>query len=389
MSLASKCNPMLLNSSLLLCLSVLVSLFVIPAIIRVAKVKHLFDEPSESRKIHVTQTPNLGGVGIYSSLLFATSAFINHEYLPYFHYFVAASLILVAVGMKDDLVGISPFKKFLAQIVATFIMAYLAGIRLTSFYGVLGIEEIALPLSILITILVMILIVNAYNLIDGIDGLAGGIGLVASICYAVCFYKMGQMGEFYLALALAGAVAGFLYYNITPAKTFMGDTGSLLIGFMMALFTIRFIELNKYDAVSNPTPVFHAAPAIACGILIIPLFDTMRVFTLRILRRVSPFTADRNHLHYRLLDLNFSHTQSSLILITVNLGFIGVVFSLQHIGNVQLMLFVFLLAMTTNMVSWLVANNATKEVSKPATKTEKAKKTFAEKVIQKVNLPMN
>jgi UDP-GlcNAc:undecaprenyl-phosphate GlcNAc-1-phosphate transferase len=127
-------------------------------------------------------------------------------------------------------------------------MAFLGDIRLTSFHGVFGVGEISYPLSILITILINIFIYNAINLIDGIDGLAGSLGLLGCITFAICFYLMNSPGDCLLALAFTGALIGFLYYNISPAKTFMGDTGSLLVGFMLSMFCLRFVELNKLPA---------------------------------------------------------------------------------------------------------------------------------------------
>lgn len=320
----------------------------IRSVIAVAREKHLFDEPSEERKIHIYKTPNLGGVGIYCAFLFAVALVIPTKTLPYFHSFVAASLIIFAIGLKDDLVGLGPTKKFLAQIAAAGIMAFLGDIRITSFYGLFGVGEITYPLSILITILINIFIYNALNLIDGVDGLAGLLGLLASLTYAVCFYLSGDWGECLLAIAFAGALIGFLYYNVTPAKTFMGDTGSLFTGFMLSFFCIRFVELNN----NNITPLFKAAPAIAFASIIIPVVDTVRVFMFRALRGKSPFVADSNHLHHRFLNMGFSHTQTTLILTATNAAFIGSAIVLQGIGNAQLISFLVFLSIIINFFFW-------------------------------------
>ena len=285
---------MLIIAGVLFLTALLGTMICIRSVISVARTKHLFDEPSEERKIHIYQTPNLGGVGIYCAFLFAVALVIPTSSLPYFNSFIAASLIIFAIGLKDDLVGLGPTKKFLAQIAAAGILAFLGDIRLTSFHGLFGVGEISYPLSILLTILINIFIYNALNLIDGIDGLAGGLGLLASITYAICFFIMGSWGDCLLAIAFSGTLIGFLYYNISPAKTFMGDTGSLFTGFMLSVFCIRFVELNKL-----PTSSFNVAPAIAFSTIIIPIVDTVRVFILRILRGRSPFIADNNHLHHR------------------------------------------------------------------------------------------
>lgn len=328
----------------------------IRSVIAVARLKHLFDEPSEERKIHIYKTPNLGGVGIYCAFLFSVALVIPTSILPYFNSFVAASLIIFAIGLKDDLVGLGPTKKFLAQIAAAGIIAFLGEIRLTSFHGLFGIGEISYPLSILITILINIFIYNAINLIDGIDGLAGSLGLLGSITFAICFYLMGNQGDCLLAIAFSGSLIGFLYYNITPAKTFMGDTGSLFIGFMLAVFLVRFVELNKVH-----NTFFIAAPAIALATIIIPVVDTVRVFMFRVLRGRSPFVADSNHLHHRFINMGFTHIQTTLILVASNGLFIAAAYLLQSIGNAQLISFLVFLAIMINFLFWNLSKNEKKQ----------------------------
>lgn len=334
----------------------------IPVIIDVSKLKRLFDEPLEYRKIHFTKTPNLGGVAIFTAILLGTAVLINPAQLTYLTVFIAASFIIAIVGVKDDLVGIAPGKKLSAQIAAALIMAWFGNIRITSFHGFLGINELILPVSLFVTVLVIVFISNALNLLDGIDCLAGGIGLVASITYAFCFYQMGDMGDCLLAVATAGALTGFLYYNISPAKIFMGDSGSLLIGFILAIISIRFIELNKLT-VSNPYPIFSATPAIAISILIIPFYDTLRVFFLRIMNRKSPFSADKNHLHHWLVvSLNLSHIQASLLLVVTNIAIMFFAFYFQQIGSTKLVSLLLVTVASLNILIWKVKKTNAKVV---------------------------
>jgi UDP-GlcNAc:undecaprenyl-phosphate GlcNAc-1-phosphate transferase len=347
---------MLIIAVLLFLTALLGTMICIRSVIAVAREKHLFDEPSEERKIHIYKTPNLGGVGIYCAFLFAIALVMPTNILPYFNSFVAASLIIFAIGLKDDLVGLGPTKKFLAQIAAAGIIAFLGDIRFTSFHGLFGIDEISYPLSILITILINIFIYNAINLIDGIDGLAGCLGLLASITFAICFYLMGNEGECLLAIAFSGSLIGFLYYNVTPAKTFMGDTGSLFVGFMLSVFLVRFVELNK-----SHTSFFIAAPAIALATIMIPVVDTVRVFMFRVLRGRSPFVADSNHLHHRFINMGFSHVQTTLILVATNGLFIVAAYLLQSIGNAQLISFLVFLAIMINFLFWNLSKNEKKQ----------------------------
>lgn len=329
--------------------------FAIPAIINVAGLKQLFDDPAqEERKIHTQQTPNLGGIAIFSSFLISSGLFLNYELMSYANYLLASGVIIFTIGLKDDLVGLDPYKKFAAQLLAAFIITYMADIRLTSFYGFLGIYDIDPVLSYAVSGLLFIFIVNSFNLIDGIDGLVASIGLVVAATYGVIFYLMDQQGFAVISFALVGALIGFLRFNISPAKIFMGDAGSYTLGFLVAVLTLKFIELNKFDAVTNPAPYIKSAPAVALAILVVPVFDTIRVFFIRLVKGRSPFSADRNHLHHRLIDdLRLSHTRASFILATVNVLFILMAFNLQRIGTMELLITVFLVAQMINVVLWL------------------------------------
>lgn len=347
---------MLIIALILFLTALLGTMICIRSVITVAREKHLFDEPSEERKIHIYKTPNLGGVGIYCAFLFAIALVMPSGTLPYFTSLVAASLIIFAIGLKDDLVGMGPTKKFLAQIAAAGILSFLGDVRITSFHGLFGVGEITYPLSILITILINIFIYNAINLIDGIDGLAGCLGVLGSLTYAVCFFLMNSPGDFLLAVGFAGSLVGFLYYNITPAKTFMGDTGSLFVGFMLALFSIRFVELNKL-----PVGAFTSAPAIALSIIIIPVVDTVRIFMFRVLRGRSPFMADSNHLHHRFINMGFSHLQTTMILVATNAFFILAALLFRGIGNAQLISFLIFLAIMINFLFWNLSKKETKQ----------------------------
>ncbi len=337
---------------LILLISTSIVLFSIPKIIKVASLKHLFDDPTEDRKVHCHKTPNLGGIAIFTSLLFTFCLFIPFSTTPYINYIIASSFLLFALGLKDDLVGLGPFVKFLAQILAAFLITYMADIRFTSFYGIFGLYEIAKPLSILVSIFAILLIVNSFNLIDGIDTLAGSIGLLVSGVFAFFFYQMHETSLTYLSVALGGSLLGFLWFNKTPSKIFMGDTGSLLIGFLVSVLGIKFIELNKLDPITNPIPLYSSAPSLVCGLLIIPLFDTIRVFTIRILKGKSPFNADRNHIHHRLLEFDLTHIQSSMILVAINMGFIALSYTFRGIGDIELIIFISLIAITLNVLSW-------------------------------------
>ena len=222
-------------------------------------------------------------------------------------------LIMFFVGMKDDIIGTAPVKKLAAHIAVAFIMIFMADIKLTSLHGLFGIREIPEWAGIMLSIFTYIVIINAFNLIDGVDGLSAGVGIIAATAFGFWFYYAGDWTYAVLAFSLAGALLGFLRFNFNPAKIFMGDSGSLVIGF---LFAVMAIELVEYDAQLELPKIIEniSKPILSMSILVYPLVDTIRVFTLRAVKGVSPFTADRNHIHHRLMDLGLGHKQTVIVI---------------------------------------------------------------------------
>jgi UDP-N-acetylmuramyl pentapeptide phosphotransferase/UDP-N-acetylglucosamine-1-phosphate transferase len=316
----------MLNITLTFITSFFIVLFGIPSIITIAKLKGLYDSHND-RKLHTSKIPRLGGLGIFAAFTISVCLWTNTD-TPHLQYLTAGLIVLFFSGLKDDIIMISPFNKLVMQMFAAGLVCIAEGIRITSFQGLFGIFDIAPIFSISISIFTLIVITNAFNLIDGVDGLAGGLSLIISITFSVWFYLIGEYGWSTIGFALAGAILGFLFFNFSPAKIFMGDAGSLTIGFLIAVFTIKFIEFGKFHHGKDLT--LSTAPVIAIAILIIPLYDTLRVFILRILNKQSPFKADRNHLHHWLIKIGLTHSQVSLILYATNVLFIAVAFILRN-----------------------------------------------------------
>jgi len=369
--------------------SLLVVAFAIPPIITVSLRKRLFDDPNEARKIHKRIIPNFGGVAIFTGFLFSCSLFIPSQILPEANVLMAGGLVLFMIGLKDDIIGLGPGIKFVAQFLSAFIVAVVANIRISDLHGVFGFYDIPYYASIALTVFFIVGIVNAFNLIDGIDGLAGSIGLVLSMVFGVLFYKSGDLGWAYLATSLAGALLGFLFFNVTPARIFMGDSGSLLLGFIAAVLSIKFISVSLSENVMAGPFQITSGIGLVSAILIIPVFDTLRVFTLRILRGTSPFTADSNHIHHRLLSLGLSHVQAALVLASVNVVFIIAALSLQNIGDAELISFTMLFMLTLNGILSLFINRFKKTAllagSIKRTKPARSEKSFAERVLEKIS----
>lgn len=292
----------------------------IPQIILIASKKHLFDMPDNDRKLHLRIVPNLGGVGIFFAYVIVASIFTNPVSFYKWNYIVASTLLLFLTGIMDDLVSLSPAKKFFAQFAAAIIMVVFAGIRLESLHGIFGIYQLPAIYSIGFSVVGCIFITNAFNLIDGIDGLAGTISALCTFLLGVCLALTGYTGAACMSFALMGAIVGFLRYNISPARIFMGDTGSLVIGFTISILCIAFI--NGFDSTKPIVKYIHtpkAALVVGLSILFVPVFDSFRVFITRVVKGGSPFRADRTHLHHYLLDLGFTHSRTVTILVTANI----------------------------------------------------------------------
>jgi UDP-GlcNAc:undecaprenyl-phosphate/decaprenyl-phosphate GlcNAc-1-phosphate transferase len=305
-------------------LSFLVACFVavvaIPVVIKISELKSLMEKPGE-RRSHTTPTPTFGGIAIYAAILIAYFLWPSIDQTDIYrtNLSVAGMTILFFIGIKDDLVGIDPNKKILFQVLAAMVLIFFGDLRVNYLYGIMGFHHIEEIISILLTCFIFIALTNAINLIDGIDGLAGGIATIASATFGGWFLLTNHFTMACLAFTLAGALIGFLRFNFSKtSKIFMGNTGSLIIGFMLAFFAVRFVNLNasfRYE----PTAFFNA-PIIAIVILIVPIFDTLRVFLVRILAGRSPFSADRNHMHHILLDNGLSHIGATAVLCGLSLS---------------------------------------------------------------------
>ncbi len=331
---------------IIVAVSVLITLIAIPSILHVARTRHLYDDLGHFRKQHDHGIPRLGGVAIFVSFTITSLLFsMTDKSLP-INYMLTACIILFAMGLKDDLSGVNSRTKFYIQFVAAAILVLLGDIRLSSMYGVFGIYDLPYWPSVALTILTIILLINAFNLIDGIDGLAATTGIIVNGGFAAMFVYMHQYELAAVSLAMVGAIFGFLKFNLTPAKIFMGDTGSMLIGLISVVMAIKFIELNKFTNVKSPE--IFSAPALAVAVLIGPIFDTIRVFVLRISNGVSPFVADRNHIHHRMLKLGFTHLQTTLILAGLNALCVGLVLWFRGYGNSILLAMTFILCMLFN-----------------------------------------
>lgn len=320
----------------------LMTFFAIPSIITAAKKKQLVDLPGE-RRAHYVSTPSLGGIAIFAGTIFAIILWTPFKYFGDLQYILCAFIVIFLIGAKDDIDPIAPKNKFIGQIFAAGILIFFSKIRITSFYGLFGIGDLPILMSILLTFIIIILIINAFNLIDGINGLAGSIGVLMAVTFGTWFFVVDRVELATTSFALAGSALAFLYYNLSPAKIFMGDTGSLLLGLVASILAINFIEQHQVLPLEHQY-AFGSPPAVAAGIILIPIYDTLRVFFVRMVKGKSPFHPDRNHIHHLLLNAGLSHMQATVVLVIVNVFFIYLVYYFQDIGTLNLLILLFLLA---------------------------------------------
>lgn len=319
----------------------LITVFAIPSIIYVAHVKNLLDEPN-LRTVHESLTPRLGGLAIFAG--FMSSLTIFGQLTNGVKEALAGAIIIFFIGLKDDIVSVSAFKKFFVQVLATGIVMFMADIRIKDFQGLLGIHQLDDGVSYAFTFFIIIGITNAINLIDGLDGLAGSILMIATAAFGFYFFMYG--GDTYsshadVAFCLLGSIVAFLRYNLNKAIIFMGDTGSLVSGFLVAILAIKFIEMSPHG---------DSSPVVAIAVLIIPIMDTLRIFLLRIMVGSSPFSADKNHIHHRLIDLGMSQLATVLTLALINLLAIGLAVYFSFLGNNTVLLILITFAVFFSIV---------------------------------------
>ena len=292
-----------------------VSMVCIPPLIMLVNKYRLHDQP-DLRKEHSIPTPTLGGIAIMIGMVISLGFWFRPlPSLEILVSFICISIIFV-MGITDDIRDLPAKYKFIVEVALASLIA-LSGIRITTFGGLFGLHELPASAQYSFTIFAIVGITNAFNLIDGIDGLAGGLSFMSLVMLGIFLNIGGDKSFSLVAFALAGGVLAFLYFNMNPAKIFMGDTGSLVLGFIIAILCTRLIDINGKEA----QPVLRNAPLFALGVVLIPVYDAIRVFALRIWKGQSPFNPDKTHVHHLLTNAGLTHNHCSKIIYAVH-GFV-------------------------------------------------------------------
>ena len=313
-------------------LSMACGIFFIPTVLKFCKKKKLYDIPT-LRKVHSAPIPRLGGITFIPSmmisavavlLIIATNNIQDKISLSMWSVgFILSLSIIYSVGIIDDLIGLNAKVKFAAQILAASIMPF-CGLQINDLYGLFGIYEIPSVIGIPLTILIFVFIDNALNLIDGIDGLATSLSIIALLGFFYCFIPYNLIAYEVMIAGLLGVLAVYLYYNMwgkveKGTKIFMGDSGSLTLGFFLAFLFVKAIAVNP-----NVMPMSPKRILIAYSLLIIPTFDVVRVVIHRIRNKKPIFDADKCHIHHKILAMGYNQHYTLFIIILLDIVFIGI-----------------------------------------------------------------
>ena len=319
-------------------LSILIAVVIIPIIIKYSLKYNLVDEPDE-RKIHKISTPRFGGIAIFfAASILTTVLAISYDNTLMLQLLTMFFMVFI-LGIIDDKQNLRASLKFIVQlIIATIIVAM--GIRIDSLHGLMGIGKLPLVIEYPLNVFIIVGLTNAFNLIDGIDGLAGGLTLINSLIFSYLFFSIGMPLLAIFSISMAGASLGFLFFNFKGAKIFMGDGGSLFIGLSMAVLSIVFIKYmpkeQTYIEMRNISIVF--------SLMLVPAYDTLRVFSERIILGKSPFHPDKTHIHHLLIKSGFNQTKAVLILYFINIFLVFIATTLSGVMLVYSFVILFLIA---------------------------------------------
>lgn len=307
--------------------------------------KGINDEPC-NRSSHLRPTPTAGGIYFYFSLVFSIF------YLKVFYTFPHGTLLIVClstlllIGVLDDLISVKPRVKLFAQFVIAFLIMFLYQFHSFNLHGAFNIFEFHYLLTYLFIVFFIIGYINAFNLIDGIDGLAGFYAILAFSSLSIIFLLNADYFNFGLCMAGIGALISFLRFNLSKTtKLFMGDTGSLVLGFLITYFCIDILYTARMPSslIAKSNVIF-----LLFSILFLPVFDTFRVMTIRLLEKRNVFKADRNHIHHLLIDkYHFSHLKATLTICSYNLLYITLNFVMMELYQWRVLVivnFIFVLA---------------------------------------------
>lgn len=331
--------------------------FIIPKIIGVAQYNHLMDNPN-SRSSHTSLVPRLGGVSFFICFIIGMYFLRSYNSGDITIAMIAGISILFIIGLKDDLTILTPTTKLIAQFISSMLIMVNPDFHVQTLNNFLGIGDISVYLSFPLAIFFMLYLINSFNLIDGIDGLAATIAIIAFVSFGLLFFFVERY--FYLGICLTGlgSLISFLIFNLSKKKNkiFMGDTGSMILGYVIAILSMRMLSFKVGRLSYLPLDTKNLF-LLVIAILFVPLFDTGRIFLVRISQGNSPFKPDRNHIHHLLIDTyNLSHRKTSFYIGATNFIFIGIFYYLSTMFNYWIMSSIMLFAIVFCLIFFHILN---------------------------------
>lgn len=316
--------------SIVFLLSFGVCIILTPFLIYFSKRKGLLDVPNH-RASHETPTPTLGGLPIFAGLISVILFCIGISNCGSISVLILSLFVLLGTGVLDDIISLKASLRLLIQLALGFAIAS-QGLRFTNLYGFIGIHELPIIFQYLITVFFIVAITNAFNLIDGIDGLAGGLGFINMMVMGFLFVFQNQRIEYVISFGMAGALLAFLFFNFRKASIFMGDTGSLILGFLIAYLCLKILVACNIDqyVISGPQKLNFIV-----GLIIIPTYDMIRVAIQRMIKKKSPFSADKTHIHHLLTRTGMNHTRAAISLYLVHIMILLFIFWFRDVYNWQ------------------------------------------------------
>jgi UDP-N-acetylmuramyl pentapeptide phosphotransferase/UDP-N-acetylglucosamine-1-phosphate transferase len=325
-------NQILITLLLAFIFAALTIFLSIPPTIHFCKKYNLLDVANAQRKTHNGRIPILGGFNHFIALFIPFSILATSNCISSFTYVFLSMFILLIIGIWDDIRSINPWIKLIAQLIAAILVVIFGEIYITSLFGLFGVYDISLSTSYAISFFLILTIINGINLLDGINGLSTSLVGMLSIFFFTWFYMVDRHSLSLFSIILIGSTLSFLWYNWSPAKIFLGDSGAMVLGLSLSILTISFLQIDHELLLTNSSFAIFHAPKIVIASLLLPLIDTSRVFLLRVWNGKSPLLADRNHIHHRFIDAGYSDTNTTLILLSVQLGLILIALSTSHLS---------------------------------------------------------
>lgn len=288
-----------------------------PKILKIAILKNLVDNPDE-RKLQRRPIPVMGGIAVFFGIVAGLCSSQITFFSPAVFVLIAAMTIMLYVGTIDDILDLSPYTRFLIEIAVVAFIMLVNNNGINCFWGLWGLDVIPMWIAAPLTIFAAVGIINAINLIDGVNGLSSGFCFMASVMFAIMFYISGNTTMMILATSAAGAIIPFFLHNVFGYNTrmFIGDGGTLVIGTMMSMFVINILKDTSLSA-----PFAQEGMGLipfTLSVLAVPVFDTLRVMSARIIRGNSPFNPDKTHLHHLFIELGFSHIGTTVSILSLN-----------------------------------------------------------------------